>query len=198
MAGIGRGRKAPVIKTEDNVPGVFGNEQLDPILSKLSPNQIATLYKYPEQAMADHLMYLIFFNKDATINHTIRAANGEIMVHTSKGWKAVNNVLDILKVVAGHYRKVMEYTKARADNLVSSVDHMKANEYLRAIAIGGDIHVSVNCPIYPFIDDGVISIERMVTSVTHIVNNACMWSKDEWPSTVMFAKNNIFDDDTDY
>lgn len=159
--------------------------------------QVATLYKYPEEALACDLVYLIFFNRDIPSNHSLRFVDGtHILAYTSKGWRSTH-ALDVLRVVAAHFKKVMEFCKARCEDIMSNVDHMKVSEYLRAISSGNDIHVSPNCPIFPHIEDGVISVDRMVRTVTHSIMSGSQWPKDEWPQTVMYAKSNIFDDDND-
>lgn len=197
MAAIPK-RQAPAtprVKIDD-VPGFFGNEQVEPMMYKLSDNQIATLYKYPEEALSRDLVYLIFFNRDIPANHTLRVSNGDMVAHKSQGWRSVSP-LDVLRTVASHYKKIIEYAKVRCEHLLGNVDHMKVAEYLRALHIDKNIHVSVNCPIYPHIDNGVISVERMKQMVCHAVIDVNDWTKDDWPETIEYATSNIFDDARD-
>jgi hypothetical protein len=119
-----------------------------------------------------------------------------MVAHKSQGWRSVTS-LEVLRVVAAHFKKIAEYAKVKCAHLLSNVDIMKFDEYIRALHIDKNIHVSVHCPIYPHIDNGVISIERMKQMVCHTVININEWTKDDWPNTVGYAKSYIFDDEHD-
>lgn len=200
MAALRRGSTSVATPKQviEDVPVIFGNEAMEPIMMKLTARQLATLVKYPEEALSVDLVQLIFFNKEFPTNHNIRFSNGEILAYTTKGWRAPSKgALDVLHVVATHYRKLVEYTNAQHSSLVFRLDCMRANEYLRAISIETDINVSTNCPFYSLIDSGIISVERMRSNLSKTVTSACMWPKDEWADTIQYAKENIFDDDVD-
>lgn len=173
-------------------PCIFGNELIEPMIADLTSDQIASLMRYPEDAITQDLPNLIFFNLDYPCNHSMSWSD-TLCVFSPKTtrlggkWRRYNDHIGLLKVVGLHMRKVIDKDYGGA----SCLERGLVMEYLKAIDAGKDVVISEFCPYYAKVDGGVIQIQRMVDRLLDTIKANCKLHKDDWVRTKPYAFENL-------
>lgn len=179
-------------------PHLFGMETVEPMLSQLTPTQLASLVRYPEDALTQDLPNLLFFNLDHPMNQTISWTDSLCIYSlrsqrdTSSGgkWRRCGDMLAVLRVVARHMRKVIERERVECD-VASCLEHGLAVEYLKAIDEGKDVLISEFCPYYDKVESATISIRRMVDRLQRTIHANCNLPTADWVRTEQYALENL-------
>lgn len=165
------------------------------MISDLTPEQIASLVRYPEDALTQDLPNLIFFNLDNPDNQTISWTDG-LCVFGLKShrepqnggkWRRLADPTCVLKVVGRHMKKVID----REGDITTGLERALALEYLKAIEDGKDVVISEFCPYHAKVDDGVINMQRMLDRLLGTVRCNCELTKDDWVRTKQYATDNL-------
>ena len=189
-------RSGPCVPQPDAPDLFFGSEIIEPLLHRLKPTDIQTLVKYPEEALTQDLPNLVFFNLDFPANQTVTWSDDQPAIfvlrnrETSAGkWRPVADKLQVIRVLARHYKKVVDHAKGQ--EVVTGLELVLANEYLKAIEEGKDRPISKYCPLYERVDDGVVCVQRMVERLYDVVRTNCELGKEDWVTTDFYARENL-------
>lgn len=161
----------------------FGNEDVQSIISKLTPNQLETLLKYPEDAMTFDLPNLVWFNLDLPHNHTLNMDEGGQM-HAFKGrtWDPIQPI-DALRASLGHFESVKHACRGQ---YIHPIHQLMLQQYARIINDDLTVNVSPYCP-YRDITGPTMSSKQMTNDLARTVRENCQLPREDWVRTVPYA-----------
>ena len=167
----------------------FGNEIIEPVLSKLTNAQLRALLLYPEDAMCTDLPNLVWFNLDHPDNHTLGMEGSSIVIRPPRGtgrWRPEEPAA-VLRASYLHFKKVLDMCRGTVYRTLTPVQQGLLNEYGRAVEENREITVSPYCPFHPLVDGGIISPSRMAQEVARTVRENCALPREDWVRTVEYA-----------
>jgi len=165
----------------------FGGEIIEPMLARLHPSTLAAMLKFPEDALTQDLPNLIFFNLDFPGNSTLSVENGQIVAYTRAKFRPLADEQQLLRAMARHFKKVVDHARSSA----SSLDVAFANEYIGAVDANKDVAISEYCPLFDRVEDGVISIPRLLERVASTVRANCALGREDWVRTRPYVEENF-------
>lgn len=179
----------------------FGDERIERILGKLSPNNILTLLQNPEDAVTRDIPNMVFFNLDLPCNHTLRLSDqGEVVAHCvvrGKGrWRALVEPLQLLKTCVLHYCKFVDF--ARSQRITASLTPVEAKlltDYVTILQSQRDFRFSRHYPGFEIVsgfscvdEEGqTVCIDAVSASIIRVVRENCTLPKEDWVRTISYA-----------
>jgi hypothetical protein len=180
---------------------LFGAEIVEPMLANLQASHIATLVRHPEDAICSDLVNLIFFNIDFPENSTILMNDNDVYIYGTKlkdgrgaKWRPLPDPAVVLRALARHFAKFVDSARAADDLLgLGALEVALATEYVRAIDGWTNVAISRHCPYFHKVEDGKISLSRMMASAMDTVRANLVLDREDWVLTEPYALNNLSD-----
>jgi hypothetical protein len=145
----------------------------------MSQAHMLGMVRHPEQALCRDLPSIIFFSSDDDKNHTVKITGKNLRACKSKTWKTVT-ARDVLAVLGRHFMAVIDHTRQTAADELSVVELFLATEYAKCAMSKQDIEVSRYCPIYQFLEGGVLSVSKMETELERTIVHCMSCPQEKW------------------